>query len=194
MPFSRLCSARGAFRLLDLGLEQSFLDTVKRRSHLDQVAFFEQHLVQKTGDPRASTRLIASTRPTKSVVRVISLCAALTTPTGTAVGCCCWATAESARAKHRKAAKSACRILGSGVTLSNWAISIRSVVVTTAGFRQLQIFWQKDRAIFDKSAAYLMIPLQSSNESDEEVRLKQMISRTVPEMPNLRIRPASRRL
>src|ERR1700747_1214245 len=53
MPFSRLCSARGAFRLL-LGLEQSLLDAVKRRSRLDQVAFFEQQLVQKTGDPRAN--------------------------------------------------------------------------------------------------------------------------------------------
>ena len=62
--------------------------------------------------------------------------------------------------------------LGSGVTLSNWAISIRSVAVTTAGFRQLQNFWQKGRAIFDKSAAFLMIPLQSSNERDEEVRLQ----------------------
>jgi hypothetical protein len=33
--------------------------------------------------------------------------------------------------------------LGSGVTLRNWAISIRSVAVTTAGFRQLQSFLAK---------------------------------------------------
>jgi hypothetical protein len=33
--------------------------------------------------------------------------------------------------------------LGPGVTLSNWAISIRSVAVTTAGFRQLQNFLAK---------------------------------------------------
>jgi len=62
--------------------------------------------------------------------------------------------------------------LGSGVTLSNWAISIRSVAVTTPDSDSSRAFWQKDRAIFDKSAAYLMIPLQSSNERDEEVRLQ----------------------
>jgi hypothetical protein len=33
----------------------------------------------------------------------------------------------------------------------------------TGGLPQLRIVWQMDRAIFDKSAASLMIPLQLSN-------------------------------
>jgi hypothetical protein len=38
--------------LPDLRLKQSLFDLVQRRIFLDQVAFFEQHLLQKTGDPR----------------------------------------------------------------------------------------------------------------------------------------------
>ena len=120
MPVSPL---RGAFRLLDLGLEQSLLDTVKRRSRLDQVAFFELHLVQKTGNPRANfnptDRLDTANEASRASDRLV----------------CCSDDADwnggrllllgNGRISESKAHESSEKRvshLGSGVTLRNWAI------------------------------------------------------------------------
>src|SRR5262247_9182 len=57
-----------------------------------------------------STRLIASTRPTKSRVLVIGLRSATTVPTGTVVGCGCCARAATPRPHMRIVAQTARRM------------------------------------------------------------------------------------
>ena len=136
MPFSRLCSARGAFRLL-LGLEQSLLDTVKRRSRLDQVAFFELHLVQKTGNPRANfnptDRLDTANEASRASDRLV--CCSEDDADRNGGRLLLLGNGRISESKAQESSEKRVSHLGSGVTLSNWAISIRSVAVTTAGFQ-----------------------------------------------------------